>query len=404
MISVREARDIIRENMVTVGPVTIAAEQAAGRVLAEEVSSADDIPPFDNSAMDGFAVRAADIVSVPQRLHLSDIEIPAGTVPSRPLRPGEAMRIMTGSPLPQGADAVVPQEWTLSNEESVVIERQVDPGSNIRPAGNDVAKGSRLFPKGRFLGASELGLLASLGRRFVRVSREPGVALLSTGNELVEPDAHTQPPGTIRNSNAVSLAALVRQCSALPNYLGIARDDLAGTVSRVAEGLRSDMLVTSGGVSVGKFDYVHRALEELHVGVRFWKVNMKPGMPLLFGVAPNGVPVFCLPGNPVSSVVTFLQFVRPALWQMAGRESFAPFFVRARLQQELTKSDGKYHFARGIVTRSEDGAFDVILAGSQISNVLTSMVRANCLIHIPEEVSVVHAGDLVETELLDMTI
>ena len=262
----------------------------------------------------------------------------------------------------------------------------------------DIQKGQKVLEAGHEIHAAELGVLASLGCATISVYRVPHVAILVTGNELVEVSDLLE-PGKIRNSNSYILRGLVKETKALPVYFGVARDTREELRKKILEGLRSDALVTSGGVSVGAYDLVHEVMKEVGVDIKFWKVNIKPGMPLLFGVY-RGKPVFGLPGNSVSTMVTFLQFVRPALRKMRGLVSTeGKFHLKAEIAQDIRKTDGKRHFVRGVLT-NDKGRMVVQTTGSQASNILTSLMKANCLIIIPEEVEIVKKGDLVEVELL----
>ncbi|MBI1805943.1 MAG: molybdopterin molybdotransferase MoeA [Ignavibacteria bacterium] len=397
MINAADAIRIIVNSVCSLGSVTTALDRSLGMVLAEDIVSEDDVPPFDNAAMDGYAVRTDNIREVPVILSVVE-EIAAGFTATRSLQPGEAMSIMTGAKIVQGCDAVVQLEWTESLDDGQVkILRTISAGHNIRRAGTDIAKGVKVFTKGQALRPQEIGVLASLGRRFVEVYRSPSVAILTTGSEVVE--LHQQlSEGKIRNSNAHVLAALVKKIGAEPRYLGIAKDDRHDLTSKITEGLKEDVLITSGGISVGKYDLVLEVFRELGVDIKFWKINIRPGMPLLFGLYETK-PVFGLPGNPVSTMVTFLQFVQPALLRLMGHTSDRQVGIRARLEEEIIKKDGKRHYVRGIV-ESRDGSLVVHTTGPQVSNILTSLSKANCLIIIPEEREIVRAGEEVEIELL----
>jgi molybdopterin molybdotransferase len=373
----------------------VALRHALGRTLTEEIVAAEQVPPFDNAAMDGYAVRSEDL---PASLRIVG-ELASGDVPAIPLRTGEAMAIMTGAMVPAGCTAVVQQEWTdVRGDGTVTINKTVPPGHNIRTAGSDIPRGKSIVPSGTLLRPQELGVLASLGKEFVTVARRPEVAILTTGSELVDL-RRPLPPGKIRNSNLYVLSALVEEAGGEPRELGIAKDDPAEIRAKLADGLRADLLVTSGGVSVGKFDLVPTLLAESGVRIHFSKVNIKPGMPLLFGTF-GATAVFGLPGNPVSGMVTFLQFVRPALSMMLGRAASAErISLRARMEHEIVKHDGKRHYVRGVLSH-RDGILTVRSTGSQVSNILTSLARANCLIILPETLERVRAEDEVEVELL----
>jgi molybdopterin molybdotransferase len=355
------------------------------------------VPAFDNAQMDGYAVRSADVQAAPATLRLSG-EIAAGSVAPQPLRPHETMRIMTGAKIPNGCDAVIQQEWAeAKGEDAVTFTRSVSPGHNIRKAGADIPAGTTVLSRGRRLRPQEIGVMASLGEEFVSVYRRPSVAILPTGNEVTALGKNL-PPGKVRNSNAYTLGALVRDLGCDAVQLDIAPDNTEELGARMLKGLREDILVTTGGVSVGKYDLVKDALESLGVEIVFWKVNIKPGMPLLFGRY-GDKPVFALPGNPVSTMVTFLQFVKPAIEKMLGLEVEERSSRKAKLVHEYAKKDGKRHYLRGILAH-ENGEAVVRTTGPQVSNVMTSLALANCLIIIPEDRELVRAGEEVEIELL----
>jgi molybdopterin molybdotransferase len=405
-LEAREALAAILERTPVLGAETVALPAALGRVLAEPVVSARLLPPADNSAMDGYAVRAADLAgasgAAPRELPVA-FEIAAGGAASRTLRPGEAARILTGAPLPPGADAVVRQEDTQRQGDRVRIEVAARVGENVRPAGEDVQPGEVVLPAGRRIGAAEVGMLAALGRGFVAVRQQPRVAILSGGDELVEPDADIS-GGRIVASNSWSIAAQCREIGALPVYLGIARDEPADIEARLRAGLAADVLVSSAGVSVGDRDYVRGVLEKLGCRLLFWGVKIKPGYPLAFGAfgedASRGPLVFGLPGNPVSALVTFEQFVRPALRKMTGHTRLHRPTLRVTLAETLRKQTGRMHFVR--VRLERDG--DRVLArstGSQSSGVLRSMVEAQALLVFPAEATELREGATATVQVLD---
>jgi molybdopterin molybdotransferase len=407
MVSAFEARRIVLDNLPTLSTETVGLRASLHRTLAVDIIADADIPPFDNSSMDGFALRAAETIGAskgqPVRLRLGG-EVKAGDVASQPLRPGESVRIMTGGMIPPGADAVLEQESAVLEGGWVHIEVPSSSGRNLRRKGEDIAKGAAVLRGGTLLEAASLGVLASLGIARVEVFRKPKAAVLTSGDELI--DVH-EPlrPGKIRNSNSYSLYALLEDDGCEPRDLGGARDDEEELRSRIREGLTCDLLITSGGVSVGEHDLVLKVLKELGVEIKFWKVNIKPGMPMAVGLfrAPSSdarTLVFALPGNPVSTRVTYMQFVRPALRSMMRREeSTQAYHLLATLEHDVVKRDGKRHFSRGIL-RNEKGRLFVRMTGSQSSGVLSSLVAANCLVIIPEETVEIKAGSDVEVELL----
>ncbi len=398
MISAAEALSVIEKNTSPIGTTTLSADSALGHVLAGDIRSEENVPPFDNSAMDGYAVRAEDCASTSVTLRIAG-EISAGQQAGNALQPGEAMAISTGAPLPRGCTAVVQKEWTAAaSAGQITVTRPIKPGQNIRRAGADIPAGSVALHAGCRIRAQEIGVLLSLGTLFVSVYRKPRIAILATGSELVEPDKPLL-PGMVRNSNSHVLAALVRQAGCEARYCGIARDDSVDLRAKLADALRSDLVITSGGISVGRHDLVQETLRELGVNILFWKVNIKPGMPMLFGMH-GKTPVFALPGNPVSSMVTFLQFVSPAIDRLSGDQTPAGRVrFTATLGEELATSDGKRQYVRGILEVSANGPV-VRSTGSQISNILTSLTKANCLIILPENTNQFPAGSKVEVELL----
>jgi molybdopterin molybdotransferase len=290
-------------------------------------------------------------------------------------------------------------EWTEEMRGSEVkVLRAVAQGHNIRKCGGDIQKDAVVLEKGHVLRPQEIGALASLGKRFVEVYRPVRVAIVVTGNEIVDIDKPLT-EGKIRNSNSYSLRALVQDLGGEPIDMGIARDEREGIKEKVLRGLDADVLITSGGVSVGKHDHVREILKEIGTDIRFWKVNIKPGMPMMYGLY-RGKPVFGLPGNTVSTVVTFLQFVKPALLKMMGRRNASSTVkLHATLGHDIRKTDGKRHFIRGIL-EDNNGKLVVRDTGSQVSNVLSSLTKANCLVIIPEDKEIIHKGEEVEVELL----
>ncbi|MDD3824480.1 MAG: molybdopterin molybdotransferase MoeA [Anaerolineae bacterium] len=413
MISVEEALAEILSHVRPLNPERVAILDALGRVLAEEVVSDIDIPPFDNSAMDGYAVRAADVAGAspesPMRLAVTG-SVAAGYVSSGRVEPGTAIRIMTGAPLPDGADAVVPFEDTGDMDRSkearleepaseIDVRRAVHSRDNTRPAGEDIRRGEVAMAAGRVIRPQEIGVLASLGRETVLVHRRPRVAILATGDELLEIHKPLA-PGKIRNSNEYTNAALVTRTGGVPIRLGIARDTRADLTNKIRQGLEqgADLFLTSGGVSVGDYDVVKDVLGT-EGEMQFWQVNMKPGKPLAFGLLPGGVPLIGLPGNPVSAMVSFEQFARPAILKMLGHQDLDKPTVRAILDEPLTNS-GRRGFIRVVVARRPDG-YHARTTGEQGSGVLTSMAKANGLAIVHEGILRVDAGTEVVVQMLD---
>jgi len=416
MISVEEALEKVLTYVEVLEPERKPILDCLGQVLAEDVYSTIDIPPLDNSAMDGYALRAEDTRGAgetsPRYLAVVG-EVAAGSMPTKKVRPGTAIRIMTGAPLPEGADAVVRFEDTdeVNRKSSsgdlsqIGILCQTRKGLNVRGRGEDIAKGDLILKRGKVLRPQEIGVLASLGRSTALVIRRPIVAILATGDELIGVD---QPlaPGKIHDSNNYTIAAEVSRYGGIPKILGIGRDSIQSLTEKINEGLDADMLITSGGVSKGDYDIVKDILAE-HGEVGFWTVCMKPGKPLAFGVMKKmeggrkgKVPHLGLPGNPVSSMITFEQFARPAILKMMGKKILVKPAIRAIIEDDVVDTDGRRLFARVSVTR-RGGQYYASPTGPQGSGILTSMAKANGLAVIPENSKGVKAGDMVEVQMLD---
>jgi len=376
---------------------------ALGRVLAEDVAASRTLPPWDVSAMDGYAARAADLENASAAAVAELVvafEVAAGAGRDRALGPGECARIFTGAPIPPGADLVVRQEDVECCRGRARFHQPHPTGENVREAGEDVRVGDAVLVSGTALGAAELGVLASLGRTTLAVRQRPRVAVLSSGDELIEPDGQPA-PGRIVSSNSYSLIAQAREVGADPIYLGIARDQPEALEAALRAGLSAHVLVSSAGVSVGDRDYVRPVLEKLGCELLFWGVQIKPGFPLVFGrFGERGPLVFGLPGNPVSAMVTFEQFVRPALRKMAGHQAWYRPRVRAVLQEDLRKSPGRLHLVRVTLERRGD-RFAARSTGNQSSGVLGSMARANGLLIFPAAAEYLAAGSEAEVQVLD---
>ncbi len=389
VLSVEEALEQILATVRVLEPERVPILEALGRVLAEEVAADRDIPPLPNSAMDGYAVRAADVAHIPARLRVI-AEAPAGRLCPAEVAPGTAVRIMTGAPIPAGADTVIPFEHTRTDDEWVEVLREVRPGANVREAGEDVRAGQVVLNPGRVLRPQEIGMLAALGRTEVAVVRRPRVAILATGDEVVPP-WETPGPGQIRDANSYTVAAQVRRYGGIPLILGIVRDEEALVREGIRRALaeRADLIVTSGGVSIGDFDLVKGVLAT-EGEMRFWSLNMKPGRPLAFGVV-GGVPLVGLPGNPVSAMIATELFVRPAVLKMQGFTDWPWPELRARLTDPITRKDGRRHYLR-VRLRETDGGWEATLTGDQGSGILYSLVQADGLAVIPEDVNHLPAG------------
>jgi len=396
MPSYEEARRIILEHAAVLPAETVPLLGAVGRVLASDATVPWDMPRWDNSAMDGFAVRSADCTG-PVRLRVTGY-LPAGGLAPGPLGPGQAVRIMTGAPLPPGADAIAPVEDVEVDGDAVQLRRAVRPGAHVRRRGEDLRAGEVALPAGTVLGPREVSVLASASQLEVAVVRRARVAILSTGDELVQPG---QPlgPGQVYDSNSPAVAAGVLQAGGEPISLGIARDDRSALRDRLEQGLQADLLVTSAGVSMGDRDLVRAILEELAVRQVFWKVDIKPGRPMALAVRGSTL-VFSLPGNPVSTLLTFDQFVRPALLRMMGhRRVFQPLH-RALLLEPLPRSAGRVSLVRVRLTRGEDGALLASAAGNQETGILKTLLRADGIAIIPAGEGGLEAGQPVSVQLL----
>jgi molybdopterin molybdotransferase len=395
VLTVEEALAKMLERVRALDTERVDVRAALGRVLAEPVLSRREIPPWPNSSMDGYAVRAADTVRTPTTLSVVE-RIAAGVMPTRPLGPGEAARIFTGAPLPSGADAVVPQEDVEANETRVTIARTVETGAFVRPRGEDVRVGDRVLEPGRAIGSAEIGLLATLGHSPVLVHRRPRVAVLSTGNELA--DLGTEPgPGQIPNTNTYSLTAQVAEVGAEPINLGLAPDRLEAIEERIRWGLAADVFVSSAGVSVGEFDLVREAFTRAGAELHLWRVSMRPGKPITFGTLGPRL-VFGLPGNPVSAMVTFELFVRPTILALAGLRQVMRPRIRARALDPIPNPGHRRGYLRVTLVRDGD-EYGARLTGDQGSAILRSMVEADGLAVVPGE-TVVGKGEHVEVIVL----
>lgn len=418
MLTVEEALKNILDEVDVLEDEPVAILDSAGQVLAEDLKSTINVPPLDNSAMDGYAVRAEDTVGAadgsPRLLRVIDT-VMAGSISRKEVLPGTAIRIMTGAPIPKGADAVVQFENTDEIERKCTVEQPpaeigilaaATPGLNIRKAGEDIARGSLVLQKGTVIRPQEIGLMASLGYSRVRAIRRPVVAVLSTGNELVPVD-EPLPEGKIHDSNIYSIAGLVKRYGCIPKILGIARDDEGELVEKLKQARDADMLLTTGGVSMGDYDMVKDILAR-DGQMLFWKVRVKPGKPLAFGKIngtgrdgrPREIPHLGLPGNAVSCMVSFELFVRPALLKMMGKTRFAKPTVEAILEENVRNNAGRRVYDRAIIEK-RNGRYYARLTGPQGSGILTSMSLANGLVLIPEEKLEIRKGETVQALMLD---
>ena len=405
VIPLEEAQNRILATVPRLPTVTVALADALGLVSAEDLAATEPIPPFANTGVDGYAVRAADTAGAtpdsPVRLRVVD-ELPAGKAPTVPVGAGEAIRIMTGAPAPEGADAIVMVEDTTAEDAGsvVAISKEAKPGDHIRPAGGDLGVGDQAFPAGSVLGPAHLGVVASLGQPTVAVVRRPRVAVISTGDELVPPGEPLN-IGQIRDSNRPMLMALVAQAGCEPVDFGIGVDDDAVITERLEKAAATcDAAVTSGGVSMGDYDIIKIVLRRI-AEMNWWQVAIRPAKPLAFGML-SGVPIFGLPGNPVSSHVSFELFARPALLQMMGqRRRFRPVTPAIAAHDMRRRVDGKLHLDRVTLRRDESGRLVAASAGGQASNVLSAMASSDGLALLPDGEGVA-AGDTVDVLRLDL--
>lgn len=399
MMTVEEAREAIlaRFNPLASEPVPLSG--ALGRILAEDVVAAEELPPFANSAMDGYALQAADTAGArsdqPTRLRLVG-EVPAGSVYPGSLCAGEAIRILTGAPVPAGADAVIQQELTATGEGWVEVQASVTPETNVRHAGEDVQRGTLLARRGAEVGPAEIALLAALGVDPVRVSRRPRVAILATGDELAGPGDALR-PGQIRDSNSPYLAAAVARAGAEPWLLGIARDDADDLRRHLRAAATADLVLTSGGVSVGNYDLVKQILAE-QGAMEFWRVRMRPGKPLAFG-ALGTTPLLGLPGNPVSTAVTFELFGRPAIRRMLGCSDVDRPLIEAELAGAPVPRGDRRHYVRARL-HAHGARLVATPTGPQGSHIMTSLLGASALLIIHEGDGSVEPGERVPALLL----
>jgi molybdopterin molybdotransferase len=400
LIEIEEARRLVTGRLSPLPAELVPLREALDRVLAVEVSAADPVPGFDNSAMDGFAVRAADTASAsgeaPVTLDVVD-ESRAGRPAARQVRPGEAILISTGAMVPVGADSVVRLEDTNSRDGRVEIGVPVEAGRDVRRAGEDVHRGETVVRPGTVLGPAELGVIASVGRDAIECTRRPGVCVLTTGDELREP-GEPLGPGGVRNSNAHSVSALVVRAGGEVGRVETVPDEPTATLRAIERALDFEVVVICGGVSVGEHDHVRPSLAELGVEEVFWEVALRPGRPTAFGTHPGGALVFGLPGNPVSAMVTFILLARPAIEALLGSN---PGRQRATaiLDEDYAKKPGRAHAVRCRLELAEDG-WHARTTGEQGSHVLTSMLGAEALALIPTDSGSVSAGERVEIELL----
>ncbi len=400
-IPVTEAQSRVLAAAVPFGTEDVPVTDADGRVLREDVVAQWDVPGADNSAMDGYAVRGADLSGAnresPVRLRVVD-DVPAGAISVASLAAGEAARIMTGALIPDGADTVVQVEITDAGRDEVSVFRDLTVGTNVRRRGDDISMGDVVLRSGTLIRSGEVGVLATVGRSSVEVARRPVVAILSTGSEIVDL-GEKPPPGKVTNSNAYALAALVRESGGVPRVMGVVPDTRDVTVEAISAALHCDIVLTSGGVSVGAYDFVREAVRELGAETRFWRVAMKPGKPILFAVRGESL-IFGLPGNPVSSMVGFHLFVGPAIRKGLGLDrGILPVVVSARAASPMRSKGDRLTYLRTRVV-SDSGKLVAYPMKVQGSGVTTSMIGANGLAVVPEGTNLIEEGHEIEVVMI----
>ncbi|HYS52899.1 MAG TPA: gephyrin-like molybdotransferase Glp [Thermoanaerobaculia bacterium] len=397
MISVEEAQERVLAEIALLGTEQVGFTEALGRVLREDVVANADIPQADNTAMDGYAVRADDIANPPVKLRVIE-DLPAGSVATKRVDAGTAIRIMTGALIPAGADTVAHVEITDAGSDFVTVKQSLKRGVNLRRRGEDMHAGEVVLSAGALIGAAEIGVLASVQKSVVRIARKPEVAIISTGDEIVDVD-QPRPFGKVVNSNSYSLAALAREAGALPRMIGIVRDTREATVAAIESALESDFIISSGGVSVGAYDFVKDALDALGAETKFWQIAMKPGKPVVLSRVRDRV-YFGLPGNPVSCMVSFLLFIAPALRKAMGQKSgLLPPIARTRLMGPLKSRGDRRNYLRVRVV-ARDGELLAYPMTAQGSGVSTSMVQANGLAIVDTGITNVNAGEIIATVLV----
>ncbi|MBI2485442.1 MAG: molybdopterin molybdotransferase MoeA [Deltaproteobacteria bacterium] len=400
-ISVEEAKRLIIENTKILEPAEIPLTEAKGYVLAEDIISPVNLPFFTNSAMDGYAVKSMDTKRAGESNHVAlkvTGIVRAGDFPDFILSDGEAAKIMTGAPVPKGADSVVMVEYTEEEDGIVKVKRPVNPGENLRYEGEEIKQGEIALESGTHLTSASIGFVAELGINKIKAYRKPKIALVVTGEELVGTDEELG-PGKIRDTNSVTLQSALSQEVVESKFIGRVRDEVFDIEEKLKKAiLWCDVLLVTGGVSVGDYDYVKEIFKKLGIEGIFWRVSQRPGGPLFFGKRGNSV-TFGLPGNPASSLVCFYEYVRPALRRMIGRRDLFLLELEALLSEEIKKSPGKTNFLRGYVEK-KGGSFYVKSTGTQGSHILKSFALSNCLIVVPKDATHLPPGSTVKVHLL----
>lgn len=400
MIKIDGARQTILNRVKKLAPEKLHIQDSLGRYLAEDIRSPIAIPTVDHSAMDGYAVRTKDVTGPGTRLSVS-YDLPAGSLPKGSVGPNQAVRIMTGAPIPPGADAVVMREQTGESEKQVIINTVPEKHANIRFAGEDIARQDMVLSRGTRIGPSEIGVLVSIGRSVIYCHQRPVVAVMGTGDEVVDLDEKLT-SGKVFASNAYTLLSLVKECGGIPLYLGIAKDTRQDLEDKLAGAARADLILTSGGVSKGDYDLVREIMTSEDNHMEFWQVAMKPGRPLAFGEI-NSVPAIGLPGNPAATMISFYQFIRPAILKMMGSENILLPSVTAKLKTPLKNKPDQVRFIRGVLQR-QGRDLVVFSTGRKGSGMISPMTSGNCFIVMPEGKTAIAANEPVECEIFDTRI
>jgi len=402
VITPEKALQIILDSISVLKPEDVHISEILGLVVAKDVFSEENIPPFDNSAMDGFAVRSKDTKEAspkdPVTLILRGGAVAAGDTPGIKLKKQIAMEIMTGAPVPQGADTVIPVEFCKKLGDKVIIYTHYPANMNIRKAGEDIRRDDKVLEKNKIVYPADIGVLASLGMDKISVFPKSNVAILCTGDELVD-IKEPLTPGKIRNSNLYSLSAQVKEVGALPIEYGIIKDDPEEIKEKITDALEKvDLIITSGGVSMGEYDYVKKTITEMGADLKFWKIAQRPGLPMAFWIL-DDKPIFGLPGNPVSVMVCFENYIRPSIFKMMNKKFQPRQIIKAKMAHPIKNKRGRVHFVRVIVYRERDELW-VKTTGDQGSGILKSMAKANGILTIPYEKSFIERGEYVEVKML----
>jgi len=398
MITVANARKTILSHIEPLAPEKLYILDTLGRYLAEDVHSPIAIPLVNNSAMDGYAVRSDDVVNPETKLKVI-YDLPAGALPKGPVGSNQAVRIMTGAPIPPGADAVVMRENTEESANEVLIKTIPKKYDHIRFRGEDITEKAIVLKKGAFVGPAQIGVLASIRRPMVHCHQRPVVAVLGTGDEIIDLDEDLS-DGKVFSSNSYTLLSLIKTTGGIPLNMGIAKDNIQDLQEKLIRAKRADLILTSGGVSLGDYDLVRQIMTSGENRMEFWQVEMKPGKPLAFGNI-HGIPAIGLPGNPVSTMISFYQFARPAILKMLGADNLLLPCVKAKLKTPLEKKPDRVHYIRGIL-RAQGQELVVSSTGPQGSGILSSMSGANCFIVLPKETTSVEVNELVDCEIFQI--